>query len=246
MEPESSNLTKSQALKNKGNTQFKNGNYLQAIDYYTQAIELHENHIYYGNRAICFLRTEKYESCIKDCDKAIALDATWHKAYNRKGSALLKLGKIDEAVEQFKKVVQLGKNMDEAKKDLSMAQLLQSYYRDLHLAEEKGDYEAVLRKIEMIVRECPAFHLMIFKKMETLAKMNRLDDGITMIKQYNSQFSSNPNFLYAAGLIYLYRGSKDHAIRMWREANNLDPDNTKYRTAVKNQRNSEKLKQQAT
>lgn len=246
MEQENTNLDQAKELKDKGNTEFKNGNFLQAIDYYSQAVELHQDHIYYGNRAICYLRTEKYESCIKDCDSAIALDPTWHKAYNRKGSALLKVGKIEEAILCFKKVVELGKNLEQAKKDLEESQLVQNYFKDLKLAEEKEDFEAVLRKIEMILRQCPAFESLIFTKMETLAKMNKLDDGIRLIKAYNSKYSSNPNFLYAAGLIYLYRGSNDHAIRMWREANNFDPDNTKYRNAVKNQKKAEKLKTQAT
>ena len=47
------------SYKDKGNTEFKNGNYTQAIDFYTRAIELKRDKTYYTNRATCFFNTNK-------------------------------------------------------------------------------------------------------------------------------------------------------------------------------------------
>jgi len=54
--------------------------YSQAIDLYTQAIELNSgNAVYYSNRAFAHLRLEEYGSAIQDATKAIEVDPKYSK-----------------------------------------------------------------------------------------------------------------------------------------------------------------------
>jgi tetratricopeptide (TPR) repeat protein len=50
------------------------GNFLSAINLYTESLEIEPNHIKtLSNRAAAYLKLKDEESCIKDCDVAIKL-----------------------------------------------------------------------------------------------------------------------------------------------------------------------------
>lgn len=63
-------------LKELGNETFSKGNYQEAIDFYTQALELHAdsaklNAVIYKNRAMSRLKIEDFEGAELDCTKGI-------------------------------------------------------------------------------------------------------------------------------------------------------------------------------
>lgn len=54
--------------------------YSQAIDLYTQAIEVNEdNAVYWANRAFAHTKLEEYGSAIQDATKAIEIDPRYSK-----------------------------------------------------------------------------------------------------------------------------------------------------------------------
>jgi len=56
--------------------------YSQAIDLYTQAIELNsENAVYLANRALAHTKLEEYGSAIQDASKAVEIDPKYSKAW---------------------------------------------------------------------------------------------------------------------------------------------------------------------
>lgn len=56
------------------------GDYSQAITYYTQAIELNPFvAAYYGNRSFAHLRTESFGYALSDASKALQLDRNYIK-----------------------------------------------------------------------------------------------------------------------------------------------------------------------
>lgn len=74
-----------------GNDSYKKGNYREAYEYYTQAIEANPIAPYYGNRAAASMMLSRYEDVISDCDEAIKRDSGFLKAYLRKAKAQLTL-----------------------------------------------------------------------------------------------------------------------------------------------------------
>ena len=91
------------ALKDAGNKAFKAKDYKEAVRQYTLAINQKENHIYYSNRAGAYLELKRYQECIDDCLKSIALDPTFAKSYYRHARALIALGRNVEALEVLDK-----------------------------------------------------------------------------------------------------------------------------------------------
>eukprot|EP00124_Ichthyophonus_hoferi_P000627 Ihof_evm20s24 gene=Ihof_evmTU20s24 len=94
--------------KNEGNEKFKAGHYSEAVDLYTQAIELNP-HVpaYWGNRAFSYIKTEAYGYALIDANKALEMDKTFTKGYYRRATANFALNKYKESLKDFRTVVKL-------------------------------------------------------------------------------------------------------------------------------------------
>uniref|UniRef100_A0A8C1ZC21 RING-type E3 ubiquitin transferase n=1 Tax=Cyprinus carpio TaxID=7962 RepID=A0A8C1ZC21_CYPCA len=98
-EPDSWTLSKSEDMKNKGNEQFQKKKYDLALKWSTKAIKYHPcNHILYGNRALCYIRSEKYLKALGDGKRAIILQPDWAKGHYRFCDALFYLGEHQKAL----------------------------------------------------------------------------------------------------------------------------------------------------
>ncbi|KAM3302044.1 serine/threonine-protein phosphatase 5 isoform X1 [Capsicum chacoense] len=119
METENSNTSRAEDLKQLANEAFKGHKYSQAIDLYTQAIELNgENAVYWANRAFAHTKLEEYGSAIQDGTKAIEIDPRYSKGYYRRGAAYLAMGKFKDALKDFQQVKKLCPNDPDAAKKL--------------------------------------------------------------------------------------------------------------------------------
>ncbi|KAK4714533.1 hypothetical protein R3W88_020440 [Solanum pinnatisectum] len=119
METENSNTSRAEELKQLANEAFKGHKYSQAIDLYTQAIELNgENAVYYANRAFAHTKLEEYGSAIQDGTRAIEIDPRYSKGYYRRGAAYLAMGKFKDALKDFQQVKKLCPNDPDATKKL--------------------------------------------------------------------------------------------------------------------------------
>ncbi|XP_014488516.1 PREDICTED: tetratricopeptide repeat protein 1 [Dinoponera quadriceps] len=112
---------KAEKLKNEGNVLYKDGEYAQAISIYTQGLQTcplaydKERSILYANRAAAKTKcqTEK-DSAISDCTKAIELNSSYVKAYIRRAQLYEETDKLDEALDDFKKVLTFDPSHTEA------------------------------------------------------------------------------------------------------------------------------------
>lgn len=74
----------------RGNQLFKEGNFAEAVQAYSEAIKRAEaDPRAYANRAACYLKLAAVPEGLKDCDKALELDPKFLKAYTRKAALLL-------------------------------------------------------------------------------------------------------------------------------------------------------------
>ena len=77
--------------KGQGNTAIVAKDYLGAVAYYTEALELSadgpNSHIYHCNRAAAHCHLNDYIEAVEDCNASIALQPTYVKAYSRLGLA---------------------------------------------------------------------------------------------------------------------------------------------------------------
>ncbi|KAI8128674.1 RNA polymerase II-associated protein 3 [Lucilia cuprina] len=106
-------------IKDRGNKHVKMAEYPMAIEAYTQAIELYpDDAVYYSNRALCYLKLERYDECIDDCERAIDIDRLAVKAYYRRMMANESLGNNMDALKDCTTVLMIEPKNSEAKRSL--------------------------------------------------------------------------------------------------------------------------------
>jgi len=101
-------------VKNMGNKFFQAGDYRKAVRLYTRAIELDGmNSALYSNRSAAYLLGGKQmgidtrSMALRDAEKAIKLKPTWFKGYSRRGDALFKMERYEEAYEAYQSALEL-------------------------------------------------------------------------------------------------------------------------------------------
>ncbi|KAG6451944.1 hypothetical protein O3G_MSEX007375 [Manduca sexta] len=95
-------------LKEKGNAALASGNYDEAIQCYTTAINLDpNNHVLFSNRSAAYAKSGNYTAALKDAEQTVAINPTWSKGYSRMGSALAFLGRREEAIAAYEKGLEL-------------------------------------------------------------------------------------------------------------------------------------------
>ncbi|XP_015121044.1 tetratricopeptide repeat protein 1 [Diachasma alloeum] len=107
-------------LKNEGNSFFKSSEFREAMVKYTQALQTcplaypKDRAILFANRGAARAKCDERTSAIEDCSKAIELNSTYLKAYLRRAQLYEQEDKLDEALADFKKILELDPQNTEA------------------------------------------------------------------------------------------------------------------------------------
>lgn len=113
-------------FKDKGNSALKAGKISEAIDFYTQAINLDgANHVYFSNRSAAYLQKGDAHNALEDANSCLGLAGdSFAKGYSRKGAALHALKRYNDAITAYEKGLQkfpgeasLVKGLEQVKRD---------------------------------------------------------------------------------------------------------------------------------
>ena len=130
-------------LKDLGNEQLKIGHFLQAIGFYSDALQHSPtNHIILSNRAQAYIKVESYGLAMSDATSALKSDPNYAKAYYRRGSAQFALGHLKDARKDFRKVCQLNPKSKDARAKLKACE--KSIRQDLFLKAIESEKTAPL------------------------------------------------------------------------------------------------------
>lgn len=100
--------SKAESLKLEGNKAMAGKNYETAIKKYSEAISvLPTNAVYYANRAAAHSSLKNYGEAVRDAESAVEVDPSYSKGYSRLGYAKFAQGKSEEALEAYKKVLDI-------------------------------------------------------------------------------------------------------------------------------------------
>jgi len=97
-----SNPSSGHYYKKIGNDQYLKGQYKEAIESYTKAIEINDTEtVFFSNRARCYKQLKEFKKAYDDAKSAIELDDTNIKAHLICGQMLAELGKSEAGVEKI-------------------------------------------------------------------------------------------------------------------------------------------------
>ncbi|CAH0394863.1 unnamed protein product [Bemisia tabaci] len=128
--PTNASSTKSEISSNSGKSQEKNsksgnefvtaGEWNEAIRMYSNAINLYPvDSVFYANRALCYLKLQRYKDAQYDCDTALTHNDQYVKAYLRRAAAFENQGKYELAQKDFRTVLKFEPNNRAAKDGLA-------------------------------------------------------------------------------------------------------------------------------
>jgi small glutamine-rich tetratricopeptide repeat-containing protein alpha len=113
-EDDSNKLNREQLAEEKkvaGNAAIAKKNYEEAIALYSEALALSpsgsNSHIYFSNRAAAYCHVNNYQQAAADCEKSVALNGSYVKAFSRLGLARFFLGQYQESISAYERALQL-------------------------------------------------------------------------------------------------------------------------------------------
>ena len=138
--------------KEDGNQAFKTGQYQQAFDLYTKALELDPsitdfNCKLFSNRAMVLSKLGRYEESIEDCNRALQIDPDFFKVLLRRADCYMKLEKFEDAVRDYEKAHSLDRSNREVRQALQDAKLelkkskRKDYYKILGISRDASESE---------------------------------------------------------------------------------------------------------
>ncbi len=95
--------------RDRGNAYYQKKQYAQAVDEFTQAIDINHDSIEaYFNRGVAYYELHLYYKAIVDFDMVLMLDPNVREAYYRRGLAYSRVNKLKLALADIKKAAELG------------------------------------------------------------------------------------------------------------------------------------------
>lgn len=153
--------------KNKGNESFKAKEYEEAVIYYTRSLQFIENAASYNNRAMAYLKLEKWDKVIEDCNCVFKFDKDNVKALMRRSTALFKKRKFNDALKDLEFVLTKEPNNKKAQELLDdVKKSLKVYQKESDEVKSKGGKRIVIEETDGESDEEPAQKIQINTQLE--------------------------------------------------------------------------------
>jgi tetratricopeptide (TPR) repeat protein len=159
------------------------GDYITAIEEYTQAIRLDPNMaMAYSNRGFAYNEKGDYDRGIADCTQAIRLNPNDDAAYNNRGNAYNEKGDYDRGIADCTQAIRLDPNRAAAYNNRGRAYI------------EKGDYDRGIADCTQAIRLDPNYAMAYNNR--GVAYYNKKDYN-RAIADYEAALWIEPNHPYA-------------------------------------------------
>lgn len=219
--------------------------YKGALKEYNDLIELCPNDFrHYGNRAACYIMTNKYSDALIDSRKSLELNPRFHKSHVRMARCHLILGSIEAA----QTIITVLKFLDPSNTAIptltSQVTHLQNYIKEGDAAYALKDFRKVVYCMDRccdVATSCPKFKLM---KAECLAFLGRYQEAQEIANNILHLDKQNLDAIYIRAMCLYYQGNIEKAFAHFQQVLRLAPDHTKAMEIYKRAKNLKKKKEE--
>jgi stress-induced-phosphoprotein 1 len=148
-----------EALKNEGNTFFKNGQYAKAVEKYQAACRLDDNQpAYWSNMAACFEKLNQFEEMADAARNCIKADRSFIKGYFRLASAQKQLNDLDGCIKTLESGLAMQASNADLKKmkkdvmELQRGEQVAAYCTKARTEIKAQDWAAAMKTLELASR----------------------------------------------------------------------------------------------
>jgi len=233
------NQSQADQKKEEGNQLYKTRNYREALQKYSEAIELCPGTAaFYGNRSACHMMLSQFTQALADAKNAVQLDADFVKGYIRVAKCCISLGDVVSAEQALDRVVELdsasGPGLVQAEQQ-ALAQL-KKFQSDTEQAYQAKDYRKALFCIDRSLSVALASRTLKVSRAEVLAYLGRYGEAQEIANDLLRMDNMNADAIYVRGLCLYYEDSVDKAFTHFQHVLRLAPDHQKAKDIYKKAR----------
>ncbi len=204
-------------LYNDGNSLLKQGNYSGAIKKYDDALAIDKDYRIYYQKGIALKKSGKLEDARDSFEQSVQQKSDFEAGYNALGGVFFSLGKYEDAVKNFEKVVETTQNNNIKKmvqKNLSFA-----YAKMGNDAMADGKPQKAVEYLQKAVENSnyDAAYLSLAKVYSDLGEYDKVIDASQNALKYRSSISRGGPYYYL-GLAYKKKKELDKAKEMFNKA----------------------------
>lgn len=225
--------------KEEGNQLYKLKNYREALQKYTDAIDLcPKTAAFYGNRSACHLMLGQPKLALEDAKTATNLDPEFAKGWSRLAKCSIMLGDVFTAREAL---THAGQHADAELKSL---ETLDRWNTDAKNAYNNKDFRRALYCLDKCLEI--GTHSLAHKssRAECLALIGRYAEASEAANGILSLDNMNADAIYIRGLCLYYEDNVDRAFSHFTRVLKFDPDHAKAREIIKIAKSLKKKKEE--
>lgn len=174
----------------------------------------------YANISACYEALKRYPEAVQAAEQAIRLKPNNAAAYYNLGLAQLRLGRLDEAVANLLKSLDLDNKLDKS------SVLLADIY------DQEGNLEAAFTLLEQALTTNPAALIVKTKYAELLLRHEMYEDADRFLRKTLSEFNSIDEFHFLLGKLHQLRQIPQQALQELQIALALNPAHVPARALV--------------
>ncbi|XP_027872500.1 sperm-associated antigen 1 [Xiphophorus couchianus] len=197
-------------LKNEGNLLFKNGQFADALEKYSQAIQGYTDSgmespedlcLLYSNRAACYLKDGNSQDCIQDCTRALELQPFSLKPLLRRAMAYESLERYRKAYVDYKTVLQIDTSVQAAHDSVNRITRMLIEEDGAEWREKLPDIPLVPLSAQQHRREEPPSQQVLQARAEKASRdaERRAEVRFTALKQEGNDFVKKGQYQEALG-----------------------------------------------
>ena len=196
-----------------GNKFYVDGNFMNALSCYDEAINLDpNNYLAYSNRSVIFLDNSAFDKTIQDCDKAVKLNPDFVLSYYNRAVAYQGKQDFEKSIADYKKTLELDPNFAAVYNNLGLI---------CYAAQEFDTAMNVFNKGIEISPDFPELYNNRNLVYVALKDFNRA------LEDCNKAIQLKPDYAeawYNRGNIYYYLNNYQQALKNYNKALELNPN----------------------